>query len=92
MDLQYACGGDPRERRRQALVELAASAKSVVELHLSHLRTLRSVKTESIEVALLTSSSLLLDVSAVVRIVEGSFEAVAFQQAALNAELILPLN
>ena len=26
MDLQEACGGDPRERRRQALAELAALA------------------------------------------------------------------
>lgn len=26
-DLQQACGGDPRERRRQALLELAAMAE-----------------------------------------------------------------
>jgi len=26
MDLQEACGGDPRERRRQALADLAALA------------------------------------------------------------------
>jgi plasmid stability protein len=26
-DLQQACGGDPRERRRQALIELAALAQ-----------------------------------------------------------------
>ena len=26
-DLQQACGGDPRERRRQALMELAALAE-----------------------------------------------------------------
>jgi len=26
-DLQQACGGDPRERRRQALMELAALAQ-----------------------------------------------------------------
>lgn len=27
-DLQQACGGDPRERRRQALMELAALAEA----------------------------------------------------------------
>lgn len=29
-DLQQACGGDPRERRRQALMELAVVAKEEV--------------------------------------------------------------
>jgi len=40
-------------------------------------------------VASLKSSSLVLDASAVVRIVEGSPQAAAFQQAVLEAELVL---
>ena len=39
--------------------------------------------------ASLKSSSLVLDASAVVRIVEGSPQAAAFQQAVLEAELVL---
>jgi predicted nucleic acid-binding protein len=40
-------------------------------------------------VASLKSSSLVLDASAVVRIIEGSPQAAAFQQAVLDAELVL---
>jgi len=40
-------------------------------------------------VASLKSRSLVLDASAVVRIIEGSPQAVAFQQAVLDAELVL---
>ena len=39
--------------------------------------------------ALLTSSSLILDASALVRIVKGSSQTAALQQAALDAELVL---
>ena len=39
--------------------------------------------------ASLKSSSLVLDASAVVRIIEGSPQAAAFQQAVLGAELML---
>ena len=46
----------------------------------------------SVEVASLKSSSLALDASAVVRIIEGSPQAAAFQQAVLEAELVLALE
>ena len=39
--------------------------------------------------ALLKSSSLVLDASAAVRIIEGSSQAAAFQQAVFEAELVL---
>ena len=74
-DLQQACGGDPRERRRQAFADLLALANE---------QRRRPARTVPAEIA-----NLVLDASAVVRIVEGSDQSALFQEALLNADLML---